>query len=289
MNQAVAEGSQLDDVVVLGPTEEPFGQLVAMAVEDGAPELARGARLLDTAALTGYVLLVYDAEIEVHDGAGRSRRETPLLIRFSGAGAFKVDWESLLALAPDVGAAEPLTPAMRADGLAAARAALTAEVNQARAERGAWVATSRKLLDRAGHRYQSVLAGLPAEVRRDQLAAFARLKADRVARFADIERVHGTEPRLLGWVSVAAGDRSDALGYDPDSERAAVATVLAELERLGFVVDDRQTAGVGYDLFARHGRTREQRLVEVKGFTAGLGPVWLERHEWAQAQQRGTD
>src|SRR5664280_1606841 len=76
--------------------------------------------------------------------------------------AFKVDWESLLALAPDVGAAEPLTPAMRADGLAAARAWFTSAVSAARAERGAWVATSRKLLDRAGHRYQSVLAGLPA-------------------------------------------------------------------------------------------------------------------------------
>ena len=68
-----------------------------------------------------------------------------------------------------------------------------------------------------------------------------------------------------------------------------MATVLAELERLGFLVDDRQSAGVGYDLFARHSRTREQRLVEVKGFTGDLGPVWLEQHEWAQAQQRGSD
>jgi hypothetical protein len=88
---------------------------------------------------------------------------------------------------------------------------------------------------------------------------------------------------------VAAGARSTELGYDPDSEKAAVATVLEELERLGYVVDDRQTAGVGYDLFARHPQTGEQRLVEVKGFQDGLMPVWLEQHEWAQAQQRGED
>jgi hypothetical protein len=54
-------------------------------------------------------------------------------------------------------------------------------------------------------------------------------------------------------------------------------------------VDDRQNAGVGYDLLARHRTTREQRLVEVKGLHASLAPVWLEQHEWAQAQQRAQD
>lgn len=68
-----------------------------------------------------------------------------------------------------------------------------------------------------------------------------------------------------------------------------MATVLAELERLGYVVDDRQTAGVGYDLLARHREHGEQRLVEVKGLVDDLRPVWLEQHEWAQAQQRGQD
>ena len=27
----------------------------------------------------------------------------------------------------------------------------------------------------------------------------------------------------------------------------------------------------------------------MKGFQTGLEPVWLEQHEWAQAQQRGED
>jgi hypothetical protein len=126
-------------------------------------------------------------------------------------------------------------------------------------------------------------------VRRERRDAFAALKTDRLRQLEDIGKVTGAVPRLVGWVQVAAGSRSAELGYDPDSETVAVATVLEELERLGYIVDDRQTAGVGYDLFARHPLTGEQRLVEVKGFQAGLAAVWLEQHEWAQAQQRGED
>lgn len=68
-----------------------------------------------------------------------------------------------------------------------------------------------------------------------------------------------------------------------------MAAVWAELEQLGFDVDDRQTARLGYDLLARHRRTSEQRVVEVKGLVGALKAVWLEQNEWAQAQQRGSD
>ena len=54
-------------------------------------------------------------------------------------------------------------------------------------------------------------------------------------------------------------------------------------------MDDRQTAGVGYDLLARNNRTNDQRCVEVKGFIKSLEPVCLEQNEWAQALQRGDD
>jgi hypothetical protein len=118
---------------------------------------------------------------------------------------------------------------------------------------------------------------------------FEQLKADRLAQLEDIAKVAPSAPRLVGWAHILGGARTTELGYDPDSEAAAVTAVLAELERLDFDVDDRQTAGVGYDLLARHRITREQRLVEVKGFHAGLEPVWLEQHEWAQAQQRGQE
>ena len=101
VRQAVNEGAEgLDDVVVLGPTEEPFSELVDLALHVGETELVRGTVLVDTASLTSYVLLLYDAEIELHDGVRRLRRKTPLLIRFSGAGAFETAWESLMNLRP---------------------------------------------------------------------------------------------------------------------------------------------------------------------------------------------
>ena len=292
VRRAINDGAQgLDDVVVLGPTEEPFGELVDLALHDGEAELIRGTHLVDTAALTGYTLLVYDAEIEGHDGVTRQRRKTPLLVRFSGAGAFEVAWESLMSLHSGNGAAQvaTLAPAMRAEGLAQAQAALVREVDRYRAERAAWVTKAREQLDQVEYRYLDELDELPGEVRRERREAFDDLKSDRMRTLEDIAKVTGTAARLVGWAQVAGGARSAELGYDPDSERAAVATILDELERLGYAVDDRQSAGVGYDLFARHPQTGEQRLVEVKGFQGQLAPVWLEQHEWAQAQQRGQD
>jgi hypothetical protein len=79
------------------------------------------------------------------------------------------------------------------------------------------------------------------------------------------------------------------IGYDPDSEVPAIQRVQARLIADGFEVDDRQTAGLGYDLFAHHRSTREQRLVEVKGLLQGLAPVTLEANEWAQAMQRADE
>ena len=293
VRQAINDGAQgLDEVVVLGPTEEPFAELVDLALHEGETELIRGTQLVDTAAMTGYTLLIYDGEVEAHDGVNRHRRKAPLLIRFSGAGAFEIGWESLMTLRPDTtgaAASSTLPPAVRTEGLAQAQTALTREVARVRVERAAWVVKAREQLDQVEYRYLDELDELPADVRRERRDAFTTLKAERLRRLEEIGKVTGTAPRLIGWVQVAAGARSTELGYDPNSEKAAIATVLEELERLGFVVDDRQTAGVGYDLFARHKHTGEQRLVEVKGFQDGLMPVWLEQHEWAQAQQRGED
>ena len=293
VRQAVNDGAQgLDDVVILGPTEEPFAELVDLALTDGETELIRGTQLIDSAALTGYTLLTYDAETESHDGVRRHRRKAPVLIRFSGAGAFEVSWESLMTLRPHAAPTGPspsLPPAVRHEGLTQAQDALTREVGRVQSERAAWVISARQQLDQVEYRYLEELDELPADVRRERREAFAELKAARLAQLTDIGKVTGTAPRMIGWAQVAAGARNAELGYDPDSETAAVATVLEELERHGYVVDDRQTAGVGYDLLARHPSTGDQRLIEVKGFQAGLMPVWLEQHEWAQAQQRGQD
>ena len=294
VRQAINDGAQgLGDVIVLGPTEEPFGELVDLALRVGEAELVRGTVLVDTASLTSYVLLLYDAEIELHDGVRRLRRKTPLLIRFSGAGAFEAAWESLMNLRPaqsgEDSSAAALSPAMRTEGLAQAREALTRHVDSVQTERRAWVDRARQQLDQVEYRYLTELEELPATVRRERMLHFEQLKAQRLEQLKDISGVAPSAPRLAGWAHVLGGARATDLGYDPDSEAAAIRAVLEELERLGFDVDDRQTAGVGYDLLARHRMTREQRLVEVKGFQAGLRPVWLEQHEWAQAQQRAAD
>jgi superfamily II DNA or RNA helicase len=294
VRQAINDGAHgLDDVVVLGPTEEPFGELVDLALHEGETELVRGTRLTDTAALTGYTLLIYDAEVEAHDGVRRHRRKAPLLIRYSGAGAFEIAWESLMTLrSSTVATTEPtptLPPATRSEGMAQARVALAREVERVRAERTAWLEKAFEQLDQVEYRYLDELDELPAEIRRDRHKAFSDLKAERLRQLKDIGKVTGAALRLAGWAQVAAGARSTELGYDPDSEAVAIATVLEELERFGYIVDDRQTAGIGYDLFAHHPQTGEQRLVEVKGLQAGLEAIWLEQHEWAQAQQRGED
>jgi superfamily II DNA or RNA helicase len=293
VRQARADGAVgLDEVIVLGPTEPPFIELVELAAAIGGPDLVRGARLSDTSALTGYSLLIYAAETEVSDDAGlRTRRPTPILVRYSGAGAFPVSWEALLKLVPADGheAAVPPAPAMRADGLHVAQQALADEVERERAERSAWVAKAKVQLEDVEYRYLEDLRSLEPSDRREQMLFFEQLKAHRLEQLAAIAEVRHGALRLTGWTEVLPGAIPGQMGYDPDSEAIAVATVWTELERLDFDVDDRQTAGLGYDLLARHRRTNEQRLVEVKGLAGSLGPVWLEQNEWAQAQQRGPD
>ena len=257
VERARSEGSaELDDVVVLGPTEDAFGELVDLALENGRPELLRGCRLVDTGSLTDYTLLVYEAEVRMHDGVRQVSRPAPLLIRWSGAGAFEVSWESLMKLqASKEPARTRPTPAQLADGETEAKAALRREADRQRTERLAWVGKARSQLNDLEDRFLEEIAELPKPVRQSRTATFQALKGDRLAQLAQIEDVRPTAVRLVGWAQVAAGARIEDLGYDPDAEKIAIAKVMAELTALGFAVDDRQTAGVGYDLLARHTRT----------------------------------
>ena len=292
VSQARADGAVgLDDVITLGPTERPFQELVALGAEKGDPALVRGVRLTDNGSRSGYMLLGYAAEIEVCDEVGRRRRKrTPLLIRHSGRETFPVKWESLLSLTPGAShaPASPPPPGVREDAALAARRALSDEADQELQARAAWVARARDQLNEVEIRYQDDMEGLDPDVRRERIRAFDRLKAERLAQLDALTYAQPGTPRLLGWAEVVAGAVTE-LGYDPDSETVAVATVWAELEQLGFEVDDRQTAKLGYDLLARHRRTAEQRMVEVKGLLGALTAVWMEQNEWAQAQQRGND
>jgi len=288
--KARAEGFRRHaDVVVLGPTEEPFQALVEHATRTCEADLLRGATVVDIASLTNYTLFLYAADFEHHDGLHRTRRTTPFLVRYSGAGAFPVAWESVMNLKPASETGVPPLPAARFEADAAARAAIQAEAERLEAEQRAITAKTRADLDDIERRYKRQVRGLPADAKRDALARFARTRTERLAQLDLVEAVSHTAPRLIGWLQVLGGARVEELGWDPDAEKVAVSRVVAELEGLGWLVDDRQTAGLGYDLLARRPGTTDQRLVEVKGFTGDLDAVVLEQHEWAQAQQRGGD
>jgi superfamily II DNA or RNA helicase len=277
------------EVVVLGPTEEPFQEMVERAARRCEGDLLAGAAAVDNASLTSYVLFVYAAEFEHHDGLHRRHTTVPFLIRYSGAGAFPVAWESVMNLATtDQPPASPV-PAARFDADAAARDAAGQEASRLEREQRGITEKTRDDLDDIERRYKRQVRALDTEARRTALDRFARTKAERLAQLDRIDAVSHTAPRTLGWIQVRGGARAEDLGHDPDSEKVAIARVVTELESLGWVVDDRQTAGLGYDLFARRPGTTGQRLIEVKGFTGDLRAVVLEQHEWAQAQQRGRD
>lgn len=291
VHQALADGiTDLEDVTVLGPTEDVFSELILLAIEVGRPELLRGANLVDTSSLTDYTLLIYEAEVRMHDGVRQVSRPAPIIVRWSGAGAFEVSWESLMSLKPGSGPAigKP-TPGQLVEAEDAARAALIKEVQRQKSERLGWVAKAREQLNELEDRFIEETEDLPKVERQARQGVFAERKLERLAQLNELEDVQPTAVRQIGWAHVEAGVTIDELGYEPNAEKVAIAKVLAELEALGYSVDDRQTAGVGYDLLARHKSTSEQRLVEVKGFTETMGAVWLEQNEWAQALQRRGD
>jgi len=277
------------DVVVLGPTEDAFQELVKRATQRCEGDLLAGAAATDLASLTRYTLFVYAADLEHHDGVRRVRRTVPFLIRYSGAGAFAVAWESVMNLAATTTRPSAPAPAARFEADAAAREAVDAEAARLQREQRAITAKTRADVNDIERRYKRQVRNLAGEARLEALDRFAAIKAERLGQLDLIDDVSHSAPRLLGWIQAAGGARAEELGRDPDSEKIAIARVVAELEELGWTVDDRQTAGLGYDLFARRPGTIDQRLVEVKGFTGGLRSVVLEQHEWAQAQQRGRD
>ena len=288
LQKARIEGfTRADDVVVLGPTEQSFQALVSRASKGSEGEIFRGGTVIDRASLTSYFLFVYECEIEHYDGVRKVRQNAPFLVRYSGAGAFPVSWESIMNLAPrnETGMTPP--PAARHEADETAGVALHAELDRLRREKGDWVEKAIADLAAIERRYMAQIRELPAEQRQEQRRQFTAQKDLRASQLQEIKAVTAMKPRLLSWVHVEGGARATEMGRDPNSEKVAVATVVSELERLGFIVDDRQTAGLGYDLFAR--KPGEQRLVEVKGFKAALQPVTLEQHEWAQAQQRESD
>lgn len=287
--EARASGAELGSIVTIGPTEQPFRALLGFCADHFAPELYRGAVAVDQAATTPYSLFVYATELHSYDGVTKTARPTPFLIRHSGGSAFPVDWTSVANLRPGSGSAHRPAPGARAAATEAAERHRLAQEGDAVEEQGRWVRHAREDLEALRARWVRQLRDLPAEQRSTAREKFETDRQRRLEDLAKAETVTAGAVQLTGWLDVRPGATIADIGYDPDSEVPAIQFVTALLTAEGFDVDDRQTAGLGYDLYARHRSTNEQRLVEVKGQVGSLGPVTLESNEWAQAMQRGRE
>ncbi len=282
-------GAELGPIVTIGPTEDAFRQLLLYCSEQFDSELYRGAVLTDQASTTPYSLFVFATELQSYDGVAKTSRPNPFLIRYSGSNAFPVDWTAVTNLRRAEGAGNRPAPGFRVAAEEAAEAYVAVQQAKSTEEQVSWVRHARGDLDSLRARWQRQLRDLPEEQR---VPARERFEQDRQKRLEDLARaevVTASPPQLIGWLEVRPGANIAEIGYDPDSELPAIELVTARLISEGFEVDDRQTAGLGYDLFAQHRTTREQRLVEVKGQLEGLGSVTLESNEWAQAMQRGEE
>jgi hypothetical protein len=286
---ARAAGADTDSIVTIGPTEQPFRELLRICADRLAPELYRGAAATDQASTTPYSLLVFNTEIRSFDGITKSSRPLPFLIRFSGGAAFPVDWASVANLQVATGPAIRPAPGAKISSTEAAGRYATDQERLAAEEQGRWVTRARDDLEVLKARWLRQLRDLPAEQRPVAREKFETDRQNRLNDLASAEDVTASTPQLTGWIEVRAGASLAQIGYDPDSEVPAIQLVVARLIAEGFDVDDRQTAGLGYDLFARHRATHEQRLAEVKGLLNGLAPITLEANEWAQAMQRGDE
>lgn len=286
---ARSHGAEIESIVTIGPTEEAFRTLLDLCAESFAPELYRGAVALDQASTTAYALFVYASELHRYDGVTKTARPLPFLIRHSGGSAFPVDWASVANLRRLDGAASKPAPGARAAASAAADVHVLDEERFGVEAQRRWVDHAREDLEALRARWVRQMRALPPEQR---ALAREKFEADRQRRLTDLtqaETVTASPAQLIGWLDVRPGASISEIGYDPDSEVPAIEFVIGRLTAEGFAVDDRQTAGLGYDLFARHRITKEQRLVEVKGQLHGLNPVTLESNEWAQAMQRGGE
>ena len=286
---ARADGLEHDSIVTIGPTEDAFRSLLEFCADEFAPELFRGAVAVDQASTTPYALFVYQSDLQSYDGITKTARPLPFLIRHSGGSAFPVDWTSVANLRGAAGTAAKPAPGSRAAANAEADRHVVAEERLAAETQLRWVEHARSDLEGLRARWLRQVRDLPEDQR---AVARTKFEADSTRRRDDLvqaETVTASPAQLIGWLDVRPGASISDIGYDPDSEVPAIELVTARLIAEGYDVDDRQTAGLGYDLYARHRATNEQRLVEVKGQLTGLGAVTLESNEWAQAMQRGDE
>jgi len=73
---------------------------------------------------------------------------------------------------------------------------------------------------------------------------------------------------------------------DRETERKAVAVVIAYEQARGFKIEDVQEDNIGFDLRSLHPDTGELRLIEVKGIGAATGSICLSPNEKRIAEDR---
>ena len=120
-----------------------------------------------------------------------------MLVRWSGAGAFEVSWESLLSLKPGVGAAGAKPSRVQLlDGEAEAKSALKREVDRQKRERLGWVEKARQQLTDLEDQVLAEIAERPRAERQARRAQFQALKQERLAQLEELEDVQPTVIRL---------------------------------------------------------------------------------------------
>lgn len=76
------------------------------------------------------------------------------------------------------------------------------------------------------------------------------------------------------------------LRADPETEKKAVAAVIAYEKARGCKIEDVQDQNLGFDLRSLHPLTGELRLIEVKGIGAATGTIFLSPNEKRIAEDR---
>ena len=248
-------------VVILGPGEPGFSDLLAWTRDEFDPDLYRGGAADDITSLTGYDLYAYTATFT--ESGGRKTTQWASLVRVDPDGTtHRVRWETLANVPPTTRTGGDDNPIHdhRAHETAAAAA---------RDDEAAQRTVRRNWFTKA----QSDLTTLPFQLTKgltgdDKADQYQRIKASTEKRLAELERlieVSVTDPRLVGHLRVH-GAAEDPAPEEKNSEQIAVQHVWKLLTQRGWDVTDVQADGRGYDLRARKGQ--HQRLVEVKGIWA---------------------
>jgi superfamily II DNA or RNA helicase len=76
------------------------------------------------------------------------------------------------------------------------------------------------------------------------------------------------------------------LKSDPETEKRAIATVIAFEQARGCKIEDVQDQDIGFDLRSLHPVSGELRLIEVKGIGAATGTIFLSPNEKRIAEDR---